>query len=501
MARHRIADQPRELALRGFGAGTVTPGSLARSAAAGAKWSVASFAWRHLLTAITSLVLARLVKPADFGLLAMAAVFTRFIDLVRDMGTGAGIIQARDAEDPLLSSVFWANAGLGAASSVLLFEAAPFAAELFREPRLAPVLRVLSVAPSIAAPTVVHSNLLMRRLQWQRLATVEFFGVLAGGVTGITLAWRGYGVWSLVWQSLGNVVVVSAGLWLATAWRPSFLFDTTAMRSVAGFSVNLTGFYVLNYFVRYADNLLIGRYLGARDLGWYDLAYRMMLLPLQYVATAFGRAVFPIYARIQEDRLRLGRAYLKVLGAVALLAFPMMFGLAVISRPLVIVALGTAWLPVASLLIVFGPLGALQAITTSAAGVYQAVGRTDLLFRWTAIAGVLTVGGFVAGLRFGILGVASAYALVSCVLAWPLLRVPLDLVDLSVADVLGVIRAPLMAALTMTVGVLATRLLLPGASISILGMSMLVGAGLYCVAIWLLGRTNLLELFELLRRG
>jgi len=476
------------------------PVPLGRSAAAGARWSVASVAWRHLITAVTSVVLARLLVPADFGLLAMAAVFTRFVDLIRDVGTGAGIVQAREAPDRLVSSLFWLNAGLGIASGAVLFEAAPLAAWTFREPRLAPIVRLLAAAPACAAFAVVPTSLLTRELRWRRLAAIEFFGVLAGASLGVGLAWRGYGVWSLVWQSLSGVFIVSSGIWFATAWRPALVFDSAAIRSVLGFSANLTGFNVLNFGVRYADNLLIGRYLGARDLGYYDLAYRLMLSPLQYVATAFGRALLPIYSKMQDDPRRLGRAYLKVIGVVALLGFPAMIGLAAVSRPLVLATLGAAWLPVASLLIVFGPLGALQSVTTSVAGVYQAVGRTDLLFRWGAISAALTVAAFVAGLPFGIEGVASAYALVSCGLAYPLLAVPLGLVGVSVADVLRAIRAPLAATLVMGGGVLAVRVLAARqGTLAVLLVSVTAGAALYAAVIQAIGRASALELLDLAR--
>src|SRR4030095_10140235 len=133
----------------------------------------------------------------------------------------------------------------------------------------------------VAASGVVQTSLLTRELRFRRMAFVELGGAAAGGTLGIVLAIRGHGVWSLGWQSVCTTVLVAAGTWGASEWRPRFIFDASSVRSTLGFGASLTGFNVLNYFTRNADNLLIGRYLGAQDLGLYDFAYRVMLYPLQ----------------------------------------------------------------------------------------------------------------------------------------------------------------------------------------------------------------------------
>lgn len=435
--------------------------SLAQSAAVGAKWSVVSVAGRHLVTVVTSVILARLLAPADFGLVAMAAVFVRCVELVRDMGTGAGIVQADRPSDRLLSSVFWLNLGLGAVASGLLFLVAPWAAVLFREPRLSVILRVLSVSPFAAALSVVHTSLLVRELRFRRLAVAELAGVLFGGVAGVILALRGYAVWSLVWQSICGVLLASVGIWLATPWRPRLTFEASSLQSIVRFSANLTGFNILNFFIRYADNLLIGRYLGAWNLGLYDLAYRIMLSPLQYVSSAFGRSLFPVYTRMRTDHRRLSSAYLKVASAIGLISFPILFGVAGIAAPFVDATFGPAWAPVAPLLLILGPLGALQAISTTVALVYQAVGRTDLLLRWGAGAGALLVASFVVGLQWGIVGVATCYAIVSYALAYPLFKIPLSLIGLPVSDLVGAVSRPLSCSLVMLSVVLLLGRVLP----------------------------------------
>lgn len=477
--------------------------ALADSAASGAKWSFVSVAGRRAVTLVTTLVLARLLTPADFGLVAMAAVFVGFIELLRDMGTGSGIIQADAPSAELLSSIFWLNVAFGVAATAALFALAPFAATLLREPGLTAVLQALSFSVLFAALSAVQTSLLTRELQFRRLAFVELVGSSAGGVLGIVLALRGYAVWSLVWQSVSTVLVVSAGTWFASAWRPRFKLNLSSVKPILGFSANLTGFNVLNYFVRNADNLLIGRYLGAQSLGFYDLAYRIMLYPLQLISWALGRALFPVYARLRADPARLGVAYLKVTRAIALIAFPMTLGLVSIADLLVQTALGPAWSPVIPLLLILGPLAALQAIGTTVGYVYQAMARTDLLLRWGAGTGILLVASFAVGLRWGIVGVAACYSIVSYALAYPLFRIPLSLVGLRVFDMARTVSRPLMCTTAMLVAVFLLKSMLPRTLDGGEALGILISAAIvvYAYATWLWNRDSAVEVITLARRA
>jgi O-antigen/teichoic acid export membrane protein len=477
--------------------------SLAQSAASGAKWSVVSVAGRRLVTFLTSVVLARLLSPADFGLVAMAAVFVGFLELLRDMGTGTAIVQADRPTDALLSSIFWLNLGFGVVTIALLLSFAPLAAILLRQPQLSAVLRILSISIFFAAVSVVSTSILIRELRFRRLAIVELVGSSVGGMVGIGLALSGYAVWSLVWQSLCTAFIISAGTCLSSSWRPRILFDLYSVKSVVGFSANLTGFNVMNYFVRNVDNFLIGRYLGAANLGFYDVAYRVMLSPLQLVSWALGRALFPVYARMRADQERLGAAYLKVTGAIALVAFPMMFGLVGVADPLVVTVLGPTWAPVVPLLLILAPLGALQAIGTNVGYIYQAMGRTDLLLRWGAGTGMILVPAFVIGLQWGIVGVAACYAVVSYALAYHLFKIPLSLIGVPVFALVKTVARSLFCSAGMLVVLFCLQLVLPKSLSGSISLSILVAAGVvvYACATWFYNWESTAELVKLATRA
>src|SRR6185295_15034946 len=155
-------------------------------------------------------------------------------------------------------------------------------------------------------------------------------------------------------------------------WRPDFAFNWNEAKSVMHFSLNLTAFNVFNYFARNADNFLIGRYLGEQSLGYYDLAYRLMIYPLQGISAVIGRVMFPLYSQLQDDLGRFRNAYLSIAWAIAFVAFPLMLGLMSVAQPLVLTLWGDQWTQVVALLLIFAPLGAIQSVATTVGSIYQA---------------------------------------------------------------------------------------------------------------------------------
>jgi O-antigen/teichoic acid export membrane protein len=397
----------------------------------------------------TTAILARLLAPSDFGLLGMALVITGIVDLIRDVGTAAAVIQKKELSQSCLSSVFWLNTALGFALTILLWILSPWASWFYREPALNPILSWLAPVLLISSLCLVHRSLLERELKFEALAMVEILATLAASTTGVGMALAGFGVWSLVSQSLTNAAVTTLLLWWTSDWKPAKRFQWEEIRSLAQFSLNLTGFNLCNFFARNADYLLIGRFLGARDLGYYTMAYRLMLYPLQNVSQVIGRVIFPVFSQLQEDEARFRRGYLTVAGSIALVSFPMMVGLMVTSDIVVPVVFGPEWEPVIPLITILALIGLVQSVGTTVGSIYQAKGRTDVMLRWGLFSGCLAVCAFVIGLRWGTLGVASAYAVVSLALAIPNFTIPFRLINLRLTELGAHLWRPLVCSLVM----------------------------------------------------
>jgi len=475
--------------------------SLRRSAISGIKWSSISHFGRRGLSLITTIVLARLLAPADFGLVAMAAVVIGFIELFKDLGTATAVIQRKDPSQGLLASVFWLNSGFGLAAAMVLCLLAPLLGAFYREPQVIPIMQALSLSFLLSGLSNVQMSLLERNLEFDKLARIEIGTTLFATLVGITAALLGHGAWSLVYQMLGGNFLATLLFWIASRWRPSWQFDWPEIRSVMAFSLNLTGGNIFNYFARNADKLLIGRFLGVQDLGYYDLAYRLMQFPLQGISAVIGRVMFPLYSRMQDDAGQFGRTYLKVASAIALISFPLMLGLTALAGPFVLTLFGAAWTPVIPLLLILAPLGAVQSIATTVGSIYMAKGRTDWALWWTVGAGLLIVLSFVLGLPWGILGVTASYAIMFLFLTYPAFAIPFRLIGLKVRDLGGVLWQPATCSFVMYAVVAGTALWLPPDVPGWLTLSLLVplGAMVYFACSWAINRALLLEVISILR--
>lgn len=466
-------------------------------------YSTASQVVRQITQSITSVILARLLSPSDFGLMGMALVTTGFAALFKDLGTSAAVIQKKDLSPVLLSTLFWVNVIFGLVITVLLLAITPLVITLFGDPRVGPVLRLLSLTFAISGIGVVKQSLLERELKFRTLANIEIAATLGGSVVGMTCAWLGSGVWSLAYQSLAAVAITTLLLWIFTPWRPMLVFSGAEVKSISRYSLNLAGFNIFNYFIRNADNLLIGRFLGAQDLGYYNLAYRFLLYPVQTVSSVIGRVMFPFYSRIQDDSSRFRRHYLNVAASVALVTFPIMMGLIALAEPFVLAILGPGWRPVIVLLQILAPIGLLQSIGSTVGGIYQAKGRTDWMLWWGVAAGTLVIVSFLIGLQWGITGVAAAYAVASTMLAYPSFAIPFRLISLRVRDLGAVLWRPLLSSGTMVMGLAGLKFILPVGMSPVLYLGALVTWGIltYVVSTWFINRGQLLSLLGLVGVG
>jgi PST family polysaccharide transporter len=322
---------------------------------------------------------------------------------------------------------------------------------------------------------------------------------LIGSLVGLTLAFQGFGVWSLVFQSLVTTTVMTVLLFVFCQWKPRLVFKWTEVRSITGFSLNLTGYNIFNYFARNMDNILIGKFLGAEALGYYSLAYRIMLYPLQAIYRVIGRVIFPLFSQIQSEDARFRQAYLKLVSNIAMITFPVMMMVMVLAKPFVLVLFGPQWLPAVVIVAVLAPIGLIQSAGTTVGVIYQAKGRTDWMFRWGVGVGILVMIAFVVGLRWGILGVAVAYGIVSLLCAYHNFAIPFRLISLPMRELGRVLWRPFFCSLVM-VGVLIVIKSILSASLShavILGILIFCGISVYLLTSLFINRYEMKQVWNM----
>ncbi|MBN1422520.1 MAG: oligosaccharide flippase family protein [Planctomycetes bacterium] len=467
----------------------------------GVRWSAAGQALRQGIRAVLSIVLARLIAPSEFGLLAMANVVINFLVVFQYLGTNAAIIQKKEISRGLLASVATLNLAMGVAMSLACLAGAPAAAGFYGNPRVGPILRVLGLSFAISSVSLVPNALLTRGLNLGRLVTVELFSYLAEGGAAVVFAALGAGVWALVAGSILGATVKSAWLLAISPVPFRLAFRWGEIRGILRFSLNLTAFGIFNYFSRNTDSMIIGKRLGDTRLGYYSYAYSIYMYPVDAITRVLMRVLFPAFARLQDDDARLGEAFLRANGGIACVTFPLMTGLAVTAGPLVAALLGARWLPIVPLLTIFAPIGMLQSIASTTGHIYLAKGRSDLSLWWGIFSTAVIVGAVFAGLRWGIVGVASAYAIAMVPLAYlsfwlsfHLIRIPMRRLFFALAPYVGSCAA--MAGAVFGCRSILERIGLGPAVVA--GVCVPLGAIIYGAAMFYLRPPALLDMIRLL---
>ena len=434
--------------------------SLKQKVLTGTKWITIANLFRQMQQIISLIIFAKLLTPDDFGTFAILMIFVGFMQIFTDMGTGAALIQIKDPSEKLLSSVFYFNLFVGLVLCVSLVLISGPIALFFDTPALQVLLQIISISFIITSFGVVQKVLYEKHLNFKTVTIIETVSGLIGLVVGITAAFNGLGVLSFVLQALSTSLLRVVLLWIYSDWKPMFYFALEDLKDIWEFTKNLSIFNFVNYFSRNADNFLIGKFLGSPALGVYSVAYRIMLYPLQNISRTLLRVLFPAFAQIQDDNEKFKKVYLRVIFFISLITFPLMTGLMATADVLVTVLFEDKWQNLAILLIILSPIGMMQAIVTTTGSIFMAKGNMRTFMRLSIFCSVVTVLFFVAGLPFGVEGVAFFYLMSNFVLLYPILKISWEQIGLSVKRGTVEVLPVLIISIMMGLGVFLSDFLL-----------------------------------------
>jgi PST family polysaccharide transporter len=376
----------------------------------GVSWAFASRVSAQVLRLSVSVALARLLSPSEFGTIGMLVVFVGFAQVIADGGLNYALIHTQHITERHYSTVFWLQLALATCLYTLFFLGDPLIAKFYADPILEPLTRLVSCVFIIQAFGYAHSAVFLREFQNRTLAIINVISTLVGGISAIGLAALGYGVWALAWQSLISSGTSTLFLLIHSRWSPRFTFDRQAGLQLGRYGLYLLGNGSLNYWLRSADNLLIGKYLGAHQLGIYALAYNLMILPINSIASVLGDVLFPALSRIQDDVPRFRRTYIAATRMIALVSFPLMAGMAAVSEPLILLLFGEKWAEVIPIVRILCFIGLLGSIVHPVGWIFNALGRTREQLVLSIVIAPAFLLAIVIGLQYGIIGVAYAYA-------------------------------------------------------------------------------------------
>ncbi len=292
-----------------------------------------------------SVVIARTLSPDDYGLMGMILIFIAMGQVIMQSGFSAALVQKQDTDAKDLSTAFWFNVITGVTVWIILFFSAGAIAEFFDRPILITVTRVASLGIILNSLSSVHVAILTRELNFRRQTWINLVGTLISGITGVTLALKGYEVWALVFQTLAGNLIYMAGLWVTSRWRPLFVFDMKSFRSLFGFSYKILLQGIMDVIFTKAYFPLIGKMFAAPQLGFYTNANRFYELFIRQSSVSVTRVLFPAFSSVQDDRERFNMNYLRSFNMIAMLMFAATVILIISSRPFIALALTEKWLP------------------------------------------------------------------------------------------------------------------------------------------------------------
>lgn len=447
-------------------------------------------------------ILARLLGPEDFGLVALANIFLAFTQVFLNQGFPQALIQRESLEPEHINAAFWSNLASGVGLTAIGIAIAPLVALLFKQPDLTPVVRCFSLLLLINSVTDVQQALLERQFKFKFVALRSLLGLFIGGLVGVAMAFSGAGVWSLVAQQLTYELVGAIVLWQASSWRPQWQFSWPHFRHLFNFGINILAFNFLGFINTRADDLLIGYFLGPTALGYYSIAYRILTIMVQLLVDISNRVALPTFSRLQGDMNKFRQTFYTATRLTSLVAFPCFLGVAALAPKIIPLLFGEQWIPAVPVLQLLAVAGIFRTVSRFKGAVFMALGKPVWRVWLGLLNSVLNVVLFAIAVRWGIVAVAAAY-LLRCGLVFPIEQGILSwMMQASMKEYLRQFMAPLASALIMVAAVgLSQQLMGYTGLLSALQLAIGIAVGMlvYPLLIWLLAPSLFQQLWSLLQ--
>lgn len=396
-----------------------------------AKWNALSQLFKIGVQLINIVFLAKIIPPAEYGLMAMALVIVNLGNLLRDLGTSSAVIREKVLSNELINTVFWLNVFMGVGLAIVVCICSPLIAMLFHQEKLVWILISISLVFPLSSCANAHLSLLQRESKFKPISFIEISSSSISVIVAIVTALNGFGVYSLVLQSITMNLLSAIMFWRLSEWRPltNEFIKMVEIRKILKFTMNLSFFNIINFFARNADSFIIGRYMSAAILGAYNLAYRIMLFPLQSLTFVATRSLYPILSHYQNDNAKISKVYLNCIFIVLCLSAPLMSGIAVISEPFVYWIFGQQWYVTADVLKWLAPTSIIQSVLSTTGSVFMAKGRTDVLLKLGVYGTILQVTGFIIGAQYDIDMFVKIYFIANILNFFPVMFYVLKILD------------------------------------------------------------------------
>lgn len=465
-------------------------------------WSSLEKVAIEMLGFLVFLVLARLLQPNDYGTIAIAMVFVTLVGTVSGLGISGAVIQIEKLESTHLNAGFWSSLLVGLLLYVIICVCAPYLASFYKEPELEYALICLGLVGLFQATDAVPRALLSREFRFRYLAVRSILATLVGGTIGITMAVNGYGVWALVAQQLSMTVLRTILTWFGAGWVPTLSMSWQPLKRLLSVGLYIMGSRVSNALSRQTDNLLVGTFLGTRELGLYSIGFRVYQTANGIFLHSLSELGLPTFSRLQGAPEKLASAYQQVWTMGAALTLPVFILVILTASDLVPFLFGSQWQDSSSVLQFLMIASCCQALTNFDGPLLIACGKAKLAFRLTLVRAFVNVIGFVIAVKWGINAVSAAVAVAALMMlpVWKLAIQKYSPVSITHA------RGPLLSVgfgLMVLVGtvLLLGHLLLEDSTVVLIAIQWTFGLFVYSFTVYMLDQSVRTGMRDLLKLG
>lgn len=438
-----------------------------------------------VLRVVSIAILARLLAPEQFGLVAMVAALTAIIDGFRDFGLGSATLQRPQVTHEVVSNLFWVNAAGGAGFTLAFWTAAPLIATYYNEPRLVMITVVLSLTFMLGGVSIQHEALLGRQLKQGELAVIRSFANVASVVAAIALALAEWGYWALVVREVLRIGLITAIVWIRCPWIPGWPTRGVGTRRMLHFGSDLTVTNLLVGVIGNLDRILIGKYFGAAILGSYRQAQQLVMIPVDHLNQPIANVSQPALSSLHAQPDRYRRYYEKIVLLVALTTLPLGIFIALYAYEITLLLLGPAWIDATVFVQIFGIAAAIRPVTGTSVIVLLSRGRSRRYLVTAVVHSLVLLGFMLIGLRWGATGIALAQVVTTVLVLWPKLYYSFSGTPVSVGSFFSAVRTSMVASTGMTIGLIALREAVGSvAPFAQLAVGVAFGALLYIACWW-----------------
>lgn len=461
--------------------------SIAKKVLKGGIWSGTSKVIQQLTSLFVITILAHLLVPEDFGLLAMITVYIAFVSTFTNLGIGAAIVNKPDASQEQISTIFWLNWIFGFFSCLIINLSTPIAVSFYNEPYLSKLVWLLSLDTLIKPFYITHKRLMERDLKFTLIAKIDTICVVCSSIFCVILALLNFGVYSLIAQSLSLTIFYAILVRMFSEWRPHPVFSFSKIKDMVLYGLKCKGALTANYFERNIDYLILGKILSTSTLGYYAFAYNIMYFPVKRISYVFTELLFPTFSSIKKDHNKIIKGYLKSIQLIALISFPLMAYIAIFSDNIIPTVFGEKWKPVTDFLPILAGAGAFLSIHHLSVWIFPSIEKENIFLYTNFFKLIITASAILIGSIWNLTGVAWGLLIVNFIVLIINQLILKNYLNLDLKKVLTALFGPSLGCCVMYLGyVISDNLLFLGNSTgTILIVQSTFALGGYLISIFL----------------